>query len=118
MLQRGEVSRGGGQAAVHVDVRLVTGTCRDLRHEIAAARFREDLFRRLGHVRVVLAPLRDRLEDIPLVCQKILAGLSGLRDAPVLIERARSSSSRRSRGPATCASSAPCSPARRRSPTT
>ena len=88
VLQRGEVVPRGGEVAVPADVRLVTGACRDLRHDLAAARFREDLYRRLAHVRVVLAPLRDRREDVPLVCQKILVGLSGLRDAPVLIEQA------------------------------
>ncbi|HTQ45480.1 MAG TPA: sigma 54-interacting transcriptional regulator [Polyangiaceae bacterium] len=88
VLERQEVVRVGGNVPVKIDVRVVSATHRDLRHEIEASRFREDLYYRLAQVRVQLPPLRDRVEDIPLLCQKLLAGLAGGRDVPILIEQA------------------------------
>ena len=88
VLERQEVVRVGGNVPVKIDVRVVSATHRDLRHEIEANRFREDLYYRLAQVRVQLPPLRDRVEDIPLLCQKLLAGLAGGRDMPILIEQA------------------------------
>ena len=87
MLERQEVVRVGGNAPVKIDVRVIAATHRDLRHEIDAGRFREDLYFRLAQVRVLLPPLRDRTEDIPLLCQKLLASLPGEREVPVLIEQ-------------------------------
>jgi len=57
--------RVGGSQDVQVDVRVVSSTCRDLREEIAAGRFREDLFHRLNVVPVTVAGLSERREDIP-----------------------------------------------------
>ena len=57
--------RVGGAQDVQVDVRVVSSTCRDLREEIAAGRFREDLFHRLNVVPVSVAGLSERREDIP-----------------------------------------------------
>jgi DNA-binding NtrC family response regulator len=88
VLERQEVVRVGGNVPVKIDVRVVSATHRDLRHEIEANRFREDLYYRLAQVRMQLPPLRDRVEDIPLLCQKLLAGLAGGRDMPILIEQA------------------------------
>jgi DNA-binding NtrC family response regulator len=88
VLERQEVVRVGGNVPVKIDVRVVSATHRDLRHEIEATRFREDLYYRLAQVRVQLPPLRDRVEDVPLLCQKLLAGLAGGRDVPILIEQA------------------------------
>jgi DNA-binding NtrC family response regulator len=88
VLERREVVPVGGRRPVPVDVRLVASARRDLRHDVAAKRFREDLYERVSQVRVVLAPLRDRREDVPLLCQKILMSLPGQREAPILIEQA------------------------------
>jgi DNA-binding NtrC family response regulator len=87
VLERQEVVRVGGHAPMKIDVRVIAATHRDLRHEIEAGRFREDLYYRLAQVRVMLPPLRDRLEDIPILCQKLLTSLPGQRDVPVLIEQ-------------------------------
>jgi two-component system response regulator GlrR len=87
VLERQEVVRVGGNAPVKIDVRVIAATHRDLRHEIDAGRFREDLYYRLAQVRVLLPPLRDRTEDIPLLCQKLLTSLPGEREVPILIEQ-------------------------------
>jgi DNA-binding NtrC family response regulator len=87
VLERQEVVRVGGHAPVKIDVRVIAATHRDLRHEIDAGRFREDLYYRIAQVRVMLPPLRDRLEDIPILCQKLLASLPGEREMPILIEQ-------------------------------
>jgi DNA-binding NtrC family response regulator len=86
VLERHEVTRVGGHAPIKIDVRIIAATHRDLRHEIDASRFREDLYYRLAQVRTVLAPLRDRPEDVPILCQKLLASMQGDRDFPIMIE--------------------------------
>jgi DNA-binding NtrC family response regulator len=88
VLERQEVVRVGGNTPIKIDVRVVAATHRDLRHEIDAGRFREDLYYRLAQVRVSVPPLRDRPEDIPVLAQKLLASLQTDNDAPVLIEQA------------------------------
>jgi DNA-binding NtrC family response regulator len=64
-LENGEVQRDGSLQPRKVDVAVVAATNRDLRAEVAAGRFRGDLFYRLNVVGVTLPPLRDRREDIP-----------------------------------------------------
>src|SRR5262249_26575463 len=65
VLQDGEFSRVGGQHNINVDVRVICATNRDLAREVAAARFREDLFDRLTVINVLVPPLRERREEIP-----------------------------------------------------
>jgi two-component system nitrogen regulation response regulator NtrX len=71
--------RVGGQRAVRVDVRVLSATSRNLQEEIAAGRFREDLFYRLNVVPVRLPPLRERREDIPELVSHFLARFAAER---------------------------------------
>ncbi|SLM28283.1 Transcriptional regulatory protein ZraR [Desulfamplus magnetovallimortis] len=65
--------RVGGGRTIHVDVRLITATNKNLVHEIKHGRFREDLYYRLNVIPVEVPPLRDRLEDIPILVKIFLA---------------------------------------------
>ncbi len=72
VLQDGEVTRIGGAKPRKVDVRVLAATNKRLEDEIAAGRFREDLYYRLNVVPVVVPPLRERRDDIPLLIQHFL----------------------------------------------
>src|SRR5437867_2979962 len=72
VLESGEVRPLGGPEGRHVDFRLITSTQRDLHREVAAGRFRNDLLFRVQGVELVLPPLRERPEDIPLLIDHFL----------------------------------------------
>ena len=72
VLQEGVMQRVGSETPIQVDVRVISATHRDLKKEMAAARFREDLFYRLNVVPIWLPPLRERLTDIPLLVDSLL----------------------------------------------
>jgi len=72
VLQDGEFDRLGDEQPTRVDVRIVAATNSDLPAEVAAGRFRQDLFYRLNVVRIDLPPLRDRPEDIPLLASRFV----------------------------------------------
>jgi DNA-binding NtrC family response regulator len=71
-LQERTVRRVGGSQEIPVDVRIVCATHRDLKSEVDAGRFREDLYFRLVVYPIRLPPLRDRVEDIPLLASHFL----------------------------------------------
>jgi PAS domain S-box-containing protein len=79
--------RVGGQIFVHVDARLIAATHRDLNVEVSEGRFLEPLFYRLNVFPVRVPPLRERLEDIPVLCKGLMARIAldiQLSEIPVL----------------------------------
>ncbi len=73
VLQEQEFQRVGGNHDIRVDVRIIAATNKDLREEVDAGRFREDLYFRLNVVRIVVPPLRDRRSDIPFLVAHFIA---------------------------------------------
>lgn len=72
VLQEGTFERVGDEKTVTVDVRVICATNKDLQKEVENGRFREDLFYRLCVVPITLPPLRDRMEDVPLLAEFIV----------------------------------------------
>jgi DNA-binding NtrC family response regulator len=77
VLQDGTFAPLGSDAPVTVDVRIVSATHRNLREEVAAGRFREDLYYRINVIDVGLPPLRERRGDLPLLIEFFLGGHAG-----------------------------------------
>ena len=87
VIQERAVRPVGAVAEVPVDVRIISATHKDLAAEVAAKRFRQDLFYRLNVIQIPLPALRERLEDLPSLCLRILeriASESGLNAVPQL----------------------------------
>ena len=82
VLETGIVTRIGGSKPIAVDVRVLAATNKRLDQEIAGARFREDLYYRLNVVPILVPPLRDRAEDIPLLVEYFTQRLGGHAGVP------------------------------------
>jgi len=76
VLQEGKIRRLGDVVEIHVEVRVIAATSRNLAVEVQAGRFREDLFYRLNIIPIAMPPLRERVEDIPLLVHFFLKKLS------------------------------------------
>lgn len=72
VLQEKEIQRVGGNDTIHVDVRILATTNKDLERAVADGGFRADLFYRLNVVRIALPPLHERMEDVPLLAEHFL----------------------------------------------
>lgn len=72
VIEEGKIRRVGGEKDIPVNVRIIAATNKDLPAEIEAGRFREDLYHRLSVVVISMPPLRERVEDIPILAQAFL----------------------------------------------
>jgi len=72
VLQNRTIERLGGTRTIPIDVRVVTGSKRDLRHMVTEGKFRDDLFYRLNVIPINLPPLRERREDIPILMDNFI----------------------------------------------
>ena len=90
VLQEREVERLGGRKVMDLDVRVIATTNRELKAEVTAGNFREDLFYRLNVLPLILPPLRERPEDILPLAEDVLRSSSGLHagTAPVFTPEA------------------------------
>jgi two-component system response regulator PilR (NtrC family) len=91
VIQERSVRPVGSVSETPLDVRIVSATHKDLGHEVRDGRFRQDLFYRLNVIRIGLPPLRERLSDLPSICQAVLARIAhdaGVSPAPVLAQGA------------------------------
>jgi DNA-binding NtrC family response regulator len=82
-LDRGEIRRLGGDRTLHVDVRIIAATNKDLARAAATGGFRHDLYYRLGVVVIEVPPLRERVEDIPLLVDHFAQQVAPQGRAPI-----------------------------------
>jgi two-component system response regulator AtoC len=78
VLQDGQFSRVGGRSTIKVDVRVLAATNQNLEQAVAAGRFREDLYYRLNVIQVMVPPLRERLDEIPVLAEYFMQRYSRL----------------------------------------
>jgi DNA-binding NtrC family response regulator len=82
VLQERTVSRIGSSLEIPVDIRIIAATHCDLGRDVAAGRFREDLYYRLAVLEVKIPPLRERRQDIPRLARALIAKLSARLERP------------------------------------
>ena len=75
-LQEKSFERVGGSKTLSVDVRIISATNKELKEEVAQGRFREDLYYRLNVIHVLLPPLRERMDDIPILVEYFIRTVS------------------------------------------
>lgn len=75
-LQEHKITRVGGDKDIKIDVRVLAATNKDLKKEIEEGKFREDLYHRLSVILIQVPPLKDRIEDIPLLVDKFLEDIA------------------------------------------
>ena len=83
VIQQKEFDRVGGEETIHVDVRIIAATNRDLEEMVKTGEFRDDLYYRLNVIPILLPPLRDRVEDIPLLVEHFIEKISSEAKKPV-----------------------------------
>ncbi len=83
VLQEHEIKRVGGTETIKVDVRVVAATNKDLEQLVAEQKFREDLFYRMNVVAIHIPPLRERVEDIPLLAEHFLRKYTAENGKPI-----------------------------------
>ncbi len=81
VLEKREVRRIGSGRPIPIDVRLISATNRDLSREVTLGNFREDLYFRVSAAHVVVPPLRDRLEDLPILVEHLFRQVEPRRSA-------------------------------------
>ncbi|MDR0562593.1 MAG: sigma-54 dependent transcriptional regulator [Spirochaetaceae bacterium] len=91
VLQEKEFERVGGEETIETDVRIVAATNKDLKAEIEKGNFREDLYFRLNVINILIPPLRERKDDLPLLITSFLKEFAGENNKPIegIDERAR-----------------------------
>ena len=85
VLQENKITRVGGEKEIPVNVRVVAATNKNLREEIEKGNFREDLYHRLSVILIHVPPLRERIDDIPLLAQYFLNDICGKMGKPSIV---------------------------------
>ena len=83
VIQEREIRRVGGNDTIAVDVRVIAASNKDLKSLVEAGKFREDLYYRLNVVAIVVPPLRERVEDIPMLAQCFVQKYGTVKEKPV-----------------------------------
>jgi DNA-binding NtrC family response regulator len=82
-LESGEIRRVGGERTIKIDARVVSATNRNLLSMVEEGTFRQDLYYRLAKVTIDLPPLRERIEDLPTLCEHFIDQLKNRGNVPV-----------------------------------
>ena len=84
-LQENKITRVGREKDIIVDVRVIAATNKNLKKEIQGEKFREDLYHRLSVILIHVPPLRERLEDIPLLASHFMGQTCGKNGRPIIL---------------------------------